>query len=68
VLDDADKLQGAPSFTPDGWPNLDDPSWSAVSDSYWRKAVRAAIAAHPGAPIDPTARQRGRPTRDNPPE
>lgn len=63
VLDEA-KLQGAPSFTPDAWPNLDDPSWSADADSYWRKAVRAAIAAHPGNPIDPTARQRTRPNRD----
>src|SRR5487761_1517763 len=49
VLDGA-KLQGAPSFTPDAWPNLDDPSWSAATDAYWRKAVRAAIAAHPGNP------------------
>jgi len=63
VLEDA-KLQGAPSFTPDAWPNLDDPAWSATTDSYWRKAVRAAIAAHPGNPIDSTARQRGRPARD----
>ena len=63
VLDGA-KLQGAPSFTPDTWPNLDDPSWSASTDAYWRKAVRAAVAAHPGNPIDSTERQRGRPTRD----
>jgi sporulation protein YlmC with PRC-barrel domain len=63
VLDGA-KLQGAPSFTPDAWPNLDDPGWSATADAYWRKAVRAAIAAHPGAPIDSTERQRARPTRD----
>lgn len=63
VLDSA-QLQGAPSFTPDTWPNLDDPAWSATADAYWRKAVRAAIAAHPGAPIDSTSRQRARPTRD----
>jgi sporulation protein YlmC with PRC-barrel domain len=63
VLDDT-QLQSAPSFTPDAWPNLDDPAWSATTDAYWRKAVRAAIAAHPGAPIDSTERQRGRPTRD----
>jgi sporulation protein YlmC with PRC-barrel domain len=62
VLDDA-KLQGAPSFTRDAWPNLDDPAWSATTDAYWRKAVRAAIEAHPGAPIDSTLRQRGRPRR-----
>lgn len=63
VLDSA-QLQSAPSFTPDAWPNLDDPAWSASADAYWRKAVRAAIAAHPGAPIDSTTRQRGRPARD----
>ena len=62
VLDGA-KLQSAPSFTPDAWPNLDDPAWSVTADAYWRKAVRAAIAAHPGAPIDSTTRQRGRRTR-----
>src|SRR5579883_1614465 len=32
VLDGA-KLQDAPSFTPDAWPNLDDPSWSAAADA-----------------------------------
>lgn len=63
VLDGA-KLQGAPGFTPDAWPNLDDPHWSAAADTYWRKAIRAAIAAHPGNPIDSTTRQRGRPARD----
>lgn len=63
VLDSA-KLQGAPSFTPGTWPNLDDPGWSASTDTYWRKVVRAAIAAHPGNPIDSTTRQRGRPARD----
>lgn len=60
---DGSKLQDAPSFTPDEWPNLDDPAWSATADTYWRKAVRAAIAAHPGAPIDSTDRQRGRRAR-----
>ena len=64
VLDGA-KLQGAPGFTADAWPNLDDPRWSAATDAYWRKAVRAAIAAHPGNPIDSTMRQRGRPARDS---
>jgi PRC-barrel domain len=63
VLDSA-KLQGAPSFTPGAWPDLDDPAWSAAADTYWRKAVRAAIAAHPGTPIDSTSRGRARPTRD----
>lgn len=63
VLEPA-QLQRAPSFTPGAWPNLDDPAWSASADAYWRKAVRAAIAAHPGAPIDSTTRQRGRPERD----
>lgn len=63
VLDSA-QLQSAPSFTPGAWPNLDDPAWSASADAYWRKAVRAAIEAHPGAPIDSTSRQRARPTRD----
>ena len=63
VLDGA-QLQGAPSFTSDTWPDLDDASWSAAADAYWRKAVQAAIAAHPGAPIDSTTRQRGRPARD----
>jgi sporulation protein YlmC with PRC-barrel domain len=57
---DSSKLQGAPNFTPDAWPNLDDPAWSSAADTYWRKAVQAAIAAHPGAPIDSTDRQRGR--------
>ncbi|HEV7137670.1 MAG TPA: PRC-barrel domain-containing protein [Steroidobacteraceae bacterium] len=64
VLDGA-KLQSAPGFTSDAWPNLDAPSWSAATDAYWRKAVRAAIAAHPGNPIDSTARQRGRRARDD---
>ena len=61
---DSKQLQSAPSFTPGTWPNLDDPAWSATADAYWRKAVRAAIAAHPGAPIDSTTRQRERPARD----
>jgi hypothetical protein len=61
---DSGQLRGAPSFTPDAWPNFDDPAWSATADTYWRKTVRAAIAAHPGAPIDSTARQRARPARD----
>lgn len=64
LLDDA-QLRGAPSFAPDAWPDLDDPAWSATTDAYWRKAVQAAIAAHPGAPIDSTSRQRERPPRDS---
>ena len=61
---DGTQLQAAPSFTPDTWPNLDDPDWSVTADAYWRKAVQAAIAAHPGAPIDSPSRQRARPNRD----
>ena len=53
-------LHGAPSFTPEQWPNLDDPAWSDATDAYWRRAVRAAIAEHPGTPIDPTSRSRAR--------
>ena len=67
---DGSKLQEAPSFTQDAWPDLDDPAWSSATDTYWRKAVQAAIAAHPGAPIDSTERQRGRRSRTgggNPP-
>jgi sporulation protein YlmC with PRC-barrel domain len=64
VLEGA-KLHDAPSFTAQAWPDLDDPSWSAASDTYWRKAVRAAIAAHPGTPIDSTTRRRSRTTRDD---
>jgi len=63
VVLDGTKLQDAPSFTPQEWPNIDDPAWSSSADAYWRKAVRAAIAAHPGAPIDSTTRQRGRRSR-----
>jgi sporulation protein YlmC with PRC-barrel domain len=57
-------LKGAPSFTPEAWPDLADPSWSAATDAYWRKAVGAAIAKHPGAPIDSTSRSRSRHSRD----
>jgi sporulation protein YlmC with PRC-barrel domain len=62
VLDGA-QLQAAPSFTASAWPNLDDPAWSDTADAYWRKAVQAAIEAHPGAPVDSTLRQRARPSR-----
>lgn len=62
---DGTKLQAAPSFTPQAWPNLEDPGWSGATDAYWRKAVRAAIAAHPGTPIDSTTRQRARRSRDD---
>jgi sporulation protein YlmC with PRC-barrel domain len=57
-------LKGAPSFSPEAWPDLTDPSWSAATDAYWRKALRAAIANHPGAPIDSTSRSRSRGSRD----
>ncbi|HXS19966.1 MAG TPA: PRC-barrel domain-containing protein [Steroidobacteraceae bacterium] len=63
VLDGA-KLQGAPSFRPGEWPNLDDRDWSSTADDYWRKVIRASVAAHPGAPVDSTTRRRGRRTRD----
>jgi sporulation protein YlmC with PRC-barrel domain len=61
---DGTKLQQAPSFKPGEWPDLDDRAWSTGADDYWRKVVRANVAAHPGAPIDSTTRQRGRRTRD----
>jgi len=64
VLDSA-QLQAAPSFTHGTWPDLDDPAWSAAADAYWRKAVQAAIEAHPGAPIDSPSRERARPNRDD---
>jgi sporulation protein YlmC with PRC-barrel domain len=64
VLDSA-QLQAAPSFTQGTWPDLDDPAWSAAADAYWRKAVQAAIEAHPGAPIDSPSRERARPDRDD---
>jgi sporulation protein YlmC with PRC-barrel domain len=64
VVLDGSKLDGAPSFTPAEWPNLDDPAWSATADAYWRKVARPAVAAHPRTPIDSTARLRARPTRD----
>jgi len=60
---DGTKLQQAPSFRPGEWPNLDDRDWSSAADDYWRKVVRANVAAHPGAPIDSTARQRARRAR-----
>lgn len=61
---DGTKLQSAPSFTADEWPNLQDPGWSAVADAYWRKVARPAVSAHRNAQIDSTARLRARPTRD----
>lgn len=64
VLDGA-TLRGAPSFTAHAWPNFDDPAWSAASDAYWHKALRAAIAAHPVAPVDSPSRSRARPPRDD---
>jgi sporulation protein YlmC with PRC-barrel domain len=62
---DSGQLQAAPSFTQGTWPDLDDPAWSAAADAYWRKAVQAAIEAHPGAPIDSPSRERARPDRDD---
>jgi hypothetical protein len=61
---DRTNLQGAPSFTPDAWPNLEDPAWSASADAYWHKVARPAVTAHRANPIDSTARLRARPTRD----
>ena len=63
VLDNTN-LQGAPSFMPQEWPNLDDPTWSATADAYWRKVARPPVAAHRGRPIDSTTRRRARPARD----
>jgi sporulation protein YlmC with PRC-barrel domain len=63
VLDNS-HLQGAPSFTPEAWPNLDDPAWSVTADAYWRKVVHPPAAVHRGNPVDSTARQRARRTRD----
>jgi sporulation protein YlmC with PRC-barrel domain len=64
VVLDGSKLESAPSFTPEEWPNLDDPAWSATADAYWRKVARPAVVAHPHTPIDSTARLRARPARD----
>lgn len=61
---DGSNLLDAPSFTPQEWPDLDDPTWSATADAYWRKIARPPLAAHRGPPIDSTARRRVRPTRD----
>lgn len=61
---DGTKLQSAPSFTVDAWPNFKDPTWSATADAYWRKVAPPPQSARHGAPIDPTARLRTRPTRD----
>jgi len=63
VLDSA-HLASAPSFTPAAWPNLDDPAWSVTADAYWRKVAVPPVTAHGSNPVDSTARQRGRRTRD----
>jgi sporulation protein YlmC with PRC-barrel domain len=63
VLDGA-HLAGAPSFTPEAWPNLDDPAWSVTADAYWRKVAVPPATVHRSNPVDSTARQRGRRTRD----
>ena len=60
VIDGA-KLQGAPSFIPGDWPNIDRPSWSATADAYWRNGTGPAPPK--AAPIDSTARTRARPNR-----
>jgi sporulation protein YlmC with PRC-barrel domain len=60
VIDGA-KLQGAPSFIPGDWPNIDRPSWSATADAYWRSGTGPAPPK--SAPIDSTARTRARPSR-----
>lgn len=61
---DGTKLQSAPSFATDTWPNLRDPTWSADTDAYWRKVAPPAMSAHRGTQVDSTARLRARPTRD----
>jgi sporulation protein YlmC with PRC-barrel domain len=61
---DSSSLAGAPGFTPEAWPDFDDPAWSATADAYWRKLVRPAVAAHGSNPIDSTTRRRSRRTRD----
>lgn len=61
---DGTKLQSAPSFTADEWPNLQDPAWSANADAYWRKVAPPPASARRSAEIDSTARLRARPTRD----
>lgn len=43
-----ERLNGAPSFAPDAWPDVSNPSWSASADSYWT------------TPIDSPSRARGR--------
>jgi sporulation protein YlmC with PRC-barrel domain len=63
VLDSA-HLASAPSFTPEAWPNLDDPAWSVTADAYWRKVAVPPVTVHGSNPVDSTARQRGRRTRD----
>jgi sporulation protein YlmC with PRC-barrel domain len=63
VLDSA-HLASAPSFTPEAWPNLDDPVWSVTADAYWRKVAAPPTTVHGSKPVDSTARQRGRRTRD----
>lgn len=61
---DGSNLQGAPSFKPEEWPDLDNPTWSATADAYWRKVALPPLAAHRSLPIDSTTRRRARPTRD----
>ncbi|HEX2965035.1 MAG TPA: PRC-barrel domain-containing protein [Syntrophorhabdaceae bacterium] len=34
-----DKLDRAPGFDKDNWPDASDPSWYGDSDSYWKMAV-----------------------------
>jgi sporulation protein YlmC with PRC-barrel domain len=63
VLDGA-KLESAPSFTAQQWPNLQDPAWSANADAYWRKVAPPPASARRNAQVDSTARLRARPTRD----
>jgi sporulation protein YlmC with PRC-barrel domain len=61
---DRTKLQSAPSFTADEWPNLQAPGWSADADAYWRKVAPPPPSARRSAQVDSTARLRARPTRD----
>ena len=64
VLDNS-SLAGAPSFTPEAWPDFDDPAWSATADAYWRKVASAAVTTHRSNPIDSTTRRRSRRSRDD---
>ena len=46
----ATRLEGAPSFGSDSWPDVSNPSWSNTADDYWT------------IPVDSTSRSRARST------